>query len=152
LNIYKAQPRLGISRRRGYLFYLKYAVALYKLCANKLVQILRADDIRPYSALFHYSLCGQMISASTVEKMDILKNFVPLSRHRHLCFHKVIGNSRIRAKSQLYFLRHHRAGKHSNNKLCHGHRPPDHIRAEGDGDNEYQRAADKYSARDGHEH
>ena len=50
MNIYKAQPRLGIFRRRGYLFYLKYAVALYK-----------------------YRFCGRMISTSTVEKMDILK-------------------------------------------------------------------------------
>lgn len=50
MNIYKAQPRLGISRRRGYLFYLKYADALYK-----------------------YRFCGRMISTPTVEKMDILK-------------------------------------------------------------------------------
>ena len=99
-----------------------------------------------------FKLCGRIISAPTVEKMDIFKNFVPLPRQGRLRIHKAIGNRRIRAKSRLDFLRHHRAGKHGDNKLRHGHRPPDHICAEGDGDNEYQRAADEYSARNGHEH
>ena len=38
--------------------------APYK-CADKIVRNSRADDIRRYNALFHYSLRGRMISAPT---------------------------------------------------------------------------------------
>ena len=39
--------------------------AQYELRVNKILQISRADDIRAHCKLFHYSLCGRIISAPT---------------------------------------------------------------------------------------
>jgi hypothetical protein len=87
---------------------VRRVAASYKLCANKSLQISRADDIRPYRTLFHYLLLLITLSVSEltpqsrltpsqlpcrgakntkpaklsaeVGKIDFYKNFMPPTR------------------------------------------------------------------------
>jgi hypothetical protein len=87
---------------------VRRVAAPYKLCANKSLQISRADDIRSYRTLFHYSLLLITLSVSEltpqsrltpsqlpcrgakntkpakfsaeVGKIDFYKNFMPPTR------------------------------------------------------------------------